>query len=117
DAKIKLSEITPKFLRILDQFSPFGPENMRPVFLSEGVEIYNNPRLVGNNHLVACFKQNGNDKIFDSIGFNMREYLDLLSDKKINVDIVYTIDKTVRDGRTYPQLRLKDLRLACVEQD
>ena len=117
DSKIKLSEITPKFLRILDQFSPFGPENMRPVFLSEGVEIYNNPRLVGSNHLVACFKQNGNDKIFDSIGFNMREYLDLLSDKKLNVDIVYTIDKTVRDGRTYPQLRLKDLRLACVEQD
>ena len=117
DAKIRLSEITPKFLRILDQFSPFGPENMRPIFLSEGVEIYNNARLVGNNHLVACFKQNGNDKIFDSIGFNMREYLDLLSDKKINVDIVYTIDKTVRDGRTYPQLRLKDLRLACVEQD
>ena len=117
DAKIKLSELTPKFLRILDQFAPFGPENMRPVFLSEEVEIYNTPRLVGNNHLVACFKQNGNDKIFDSIGFNMREYLDLLSDKKINVDIVYTIDKTVRDGRTYPQLRLKDLRLACVEQD
>ncbi len=112
DAKIKLSEITPKFLRILDQFAPFGPENMRPVFLSEGVEIYNNPRLVGNNHLVACFRQNGNDKIFDSIGFNMHEYLDLVLDKKNKVDIVYSIDKTVRDGRSYPQLRLKDLRPA-----
>lgn len=111
DAKIKLSEITPKFLRILDQFSPFGPENMRPVFLTEGVEVSNTPRLVGNNHLVACFKQNGNDKIFDSIGFNMREYLDLLLDKKLKVDIVYTIDKMVRDGRAYPQLRLKDIRL------
>ncbi|MCK7525564.1 MAG: hypothetical protein MZV64_52140 [Ignavibacteriales bacterium] len=33
DAKIKFSEITPKFLRILDQFAPFGPRNMRPVFL------------------------------------------------------------------------------------
>jgi len=111
DSKLKLSEITPKFLRILEQFSPFGPENMRPVFLSEGVEIFNTPRLVGNNHLVACFKQNGNDKVFDSIGFNMREYLDLLADKKIKVDIVYSIDKTVRDGRTYPQLRLKDIRI------
>jgi single-stranded-DNA-specific exonuclease len=111
DAKIKFSEITPKFLRILDQFAPFGPENMRPVFLAEGVEILNTPRLVGTKHLVACFKQNGNDKIFDTIGFNMREYLDLLSDKKLKVDIVFTIDKTVRDGRTYPQLRLKDLRL------
>jgi single-stranded-DNA-specific exonuclease len=111
DAKIKLSEITPKFLRILDQFAPFGPENMRPVFLTEEVEVSNTPRLVGNNHLIACFKQNGNDKIFDTIGFNMREYLDLLLNKKIKVDIVYTIDKTVRDGRTYPQLRLKDIRV------
>jgi single-stranded-DNA-specific exonuclease len=114
DAKIKLSEITPKFLRILDQFSPFGPENMRPVFLSEGVDIYNNPRLVGNNHLVACFRHNGNDKIFDSIGFNMGEYLNLLSDKKNKVDIVYSIDKTVRDGRSFPQLRLKDIRPASI---
>ncbi len=111
DAKIKLSEITPKFLRILDQFAPFGPLNMRPVFLSEGVDLYSSPRLVGNNHLVACFKQNGNDKIFDSIGFNMREHLDLLVNKNSKVDIVYTIDKTVRDGRTYPQLRLKDLKI------
>jgi single-stranded-DNA-specific exonuclease len=116
DGKIKLSEITPKFLRILDQFSPFGPENMRPVFLSEGVEVYNNPRLVGNNHLVVCFKQNGNDKVFDSIGFNMGEYLNLLSDKKTKVDIVYSIDKTVRNGRTYPQLRLKDMRLSLVDK-
>jgi single-stranded-DNA-specific exonuclease len=112
DTKLKLSEITPKFLRILEQFAPFGPENMRPVFLSEGVEIFNTPRLVGNNHLVASFRQCGNDKTFDSIGFNMREYLDLLLNKKLKVDIVYSIDKTVRDGRTYPQLRLKDMRLA-----
>lgn len=111
DAKIKLSDITPKFLRILEQFSPFGPENMRPVFLSEEVEVSNTPRVVGNNHIMACLKQNGSDKIFDTIGFNMREYLDLLLDKKIKVDIVYTIDKMVRDGRAYPQLRLKDIRL------
>ena len=33
DAKISFSEITPKFLRILNQFAPFGPGNMRPGFL------------------------------------------------------------------------------------
>jgi single-stranded-DNA-specific exonuclease len=110
DAKIKLSDITPKFLRILDQFSPFGPENMRPVFLSEEVEVSNTPRVVGHNHIMACFKQNGYDKIFDTIGFNMREYLDLFQKKNTKVDIVYTIDKTVRDSRSYPQLRLKDIR-------
>ncbi|HQJ47214.1 MAG TPA: single-stranded-DNA-specific exonuclease RecJ, partial [Ignavibacteriaceae bacterium] len=44
DAKIRFSDITPKFLRILDQFAPFGPENMRPVFLTENVELINTPR-------------------------------------------------------------------------
>jgi single-stranded-DNA-specific exonuclease len=110
DAKIKFSEITPKFLRILDQFSPFGPLNMRPVFITENVEASNSPRLVGNNHLIACFRQNGNDKILDSIGFNMREYIDIFAEKNKKVDIVYTIDKITRDGRSYPQLRLKDIR-------
>jgi len=40
----------------------------------------------------------------------MREYLDLFQKKNTKVDIVYTIDKTVRDSRSYPQLRLKDIR-------
>ncbi len=112
DAKIKFSDITPKFLRILDQFAPFGPENLRPVFLTENVELSNIPRIVGSNHIMAGFKQKNSDKVFDAIGFNMREYLDLFLKKNSKVDIVYTIDKTVRDGRTYPQLRLKDIRLS-----
>jgi len=112
DTKIKFSDITPKFLRILDQFAPFGPENMRPVFLTENVELSNTARIVGNNHIMASFKQKNSDKVFDAIGFNMREYLDLFLKKNTSVDIVYTIDKTVRDSRTYPQLRLKDLRLS-----
>lgn len=114
DAKIKFSEITPKFLRILDQFAPFGPLNMRPVFLTENVVVHNTPRVVGNNHLVTCFKQNS-DKILDSIGFNMREYIDIFADKNKKVDIVYTIDKTIRDGKSYPQLRLKDIRPSANE--
>lgn len=112
DAQIRFAEITPKFLKILEEFSPFGPGNMRPVFLSENVEVINTPRIVGNNHVVATFKQNGTDKVFDTIGFNLGEYLDLLKSKNDKLDIVFTIDKTVRDGRTFPQFRLKDLQLS-----
>ena len=32
DAKLNFSQITPKFLRILKQFQPFGPGNHAPVF-------------------------------------------------------------------------------------
>ena len=41
----------------------------------------------------------------------MGEYYDLIKGNHHQINIVYTIDKTVRDGRTFPQLRFKDLRV------
>lgn len=112
DSTLKFSEITPKFIRVLDQFAPFGPENMRPVFLTEGAELSGLPRVVGNNHLVASFKQNSALKVFDSIGFNLGEYLDLLlKNQKSKFDIVYILDKIIKDDKVYPQLKLRDIRL------
>ncbi|MGB5287478.1 MAG: single-stranded-DNA-specific exonuclease RecJ [Ignavibacteriaceae bacterium] len=111
DSKLKFSEISPKFLRILDQFSPFGPANLRPVFLAEDVHIANTPRIVGNNHILAGFKQNGSDKVFDSIGFNMGEHFEAIKQNNCEMDIVFSIDKTIRDNRIYPQLKLKDIKV------
>ena len=110
DSKIRFSEITPKFLRILDQFAPFGPGNLRPVFISESVHVANVPRIVGNNHLVASFKQSGTDKVFDSIGFNLGDHYDLIKDNHSELDIVFSLDKTIRDNRIFPQIKLKDIK-------
>ena len=110
DSKLKFSEITPKFLRIIDQFAPFGPGNMRPVFLSENVEMENKPKIVGTNHLVVTLKQIGSDKLFECIGFNMGEYYNEMSKSHCKVDIVYNIDKSARNGMSFPQFRLKDIK-------
>ncbi|MBV6419928.1 MAG: Single-stranded-DNA-specific exonuclease RecJ [Ignavibacteriaceae bacterium] len=110
DSKIRFSEITPKFLRILDQFAPFGPGNLRPVFLSEKVQIAGFPRIVGNNHLVVSFRQSGTDKVFDSIGFNMGQHFEQLKNNNFELDIVFSLDKSIRDSRIYPQLKLKDIK-------
>ena len=111
DSKIRFSEITPKFLRILEQFAPFGPGNLRPVFISESVHVAGMPRIVGNNHLVASFKQSGSDKVFDSIGFNMGDHFELIKNNNHELDIVFSVDKTIRDNRIYPQLKLKDIKV------
>jgi single-stranded-DNA-specific exonuclease len=109
DSKLKFSEISPKFLKIIDQFAPFGPGNMRPVFLSEDVEIVNTPRIVGLNHIILSLRQSGCDKVFDCIGFNMADSMETVRSCS-SIDVVYTIDKSVRDGRTFPQFKLKDIK-------
>ncbi len=111
DANISLSEITPKFVRVLEQFAPFGPGNMRPVFWAENVKVVTTPRIVGTNHFIATFAQNGTDKVFDAIGFNLGRFVNEVEKDTDLMDIVFTIEKVVRDGRTYPQLRVKDIRI------
>jgi single-stranded-DNA-specific exonuclease len=109
DAKLHFSEISPKFIRVLEQFAPFGPGNMRPVFMSENVGLVYQPRIVGNNHIVTSFRQNGNEKVFDAIGFNLGSFASLIDKEKNLVDIVYTIESIQKEGKTYPQIRLKDI--------
>jgi single-stranded-DNA-specific exonuclease len=118
DTELKFSEITPKFIRILDLFAPFGPGNMRPVFLTKDVNLINTPRIAGNKHLIATFKHKSSQKVFDSIGFNLGEYLDLLKENiNSEFDIVYVIDKMERLDKTLPQLKIRDLRLSVKENN
>ncbi|MCX8010145.1 MAG: single-stranded-DNA-specific exonuclease RecJ, partial [Ignavibacteria bacterium] len=115
EAMVELTEIKPKFMRILEQFAPFGPENMKPVFLSENVEITSPARVVGNNHLILKVKQNGS-QVFDVIGYDMGEFVDRADSYDKRIDIVYTIESQSKNGNTFPQLRLKDLKPSKTQQ-
>ncbi len=111
DTKLSFSEISPKFIRVLDQFAPFGPGNMRPVFMSEDVTVVNSPRIVGVNHIVTSLRQNGNEKVFDAIGFNLGAFASIIDKEKNLIDIVYTIESIQKEGKTYPQIRIKDIHI------
>lgn len=111
DAKLKFTELTPKFFRIIDQFAPFGPGNMRPVFLAENLYVEGKPRFVGNNHLILNLKQKGSDRILDCIGFNMGEMCEQLSKNNSSVEAVFSIDKYTKEQKTFPQLKLKDIHI------
>jgi len=108
DAAIELSDLTPKFIRILNQFAPFGPRNMRPVFAVRNAEVVGSPRIVGNNHL--RFKVRQNARIFDAIGFNLGGLIDRLAGRR--VDLAFSIDESDFAGELVPQLKLRDIKTA-----
>lgn len=113
DAEVGLKELTPKFVRVLHQFEPFGPQNPRPIFMVRSAEIAYRPRIVGNNHLSVKFKENG--QIFDAIGYNLGDFHKLLGTDKKRVDMVFAVDKYENGGETYPQLRIRDIRVSGAE--
>ncbi len=108
DAEIPLQEITPKFVRILSQFAPFGPGNMRPVFVARNVELYGTPRIVGRNHLK--FKVRANGQVFDAIGFNLGSLMEKLLHGRKTVDLAFSLDEGEYAGETVPQLKIRDLK-------
>jgi len=108
DAELKLEQITPKFFRILNQFGPFGPENMCPVFISRNVSVYGNVNLVGSNHIKMAVHQNGSP-LFDCIAFNQGECIEEIRKGK-PFDICYTIEENIWREKRSIQLNIKGIR-------
>ncbi|MBB6130272.1 single-stranded-DNA-specific exonuclease RecJ [Mucilaginibacter lappiensis] len=109
DAELRLSQIEPKFFRILNQFAPFGPENMSPVFISKNVYVSGNAALVGAAHIKMSVMQEGT-AAFDCIAFNHGEYLPQLK-PGVPFDICYSIEENVWRERRTIQLNIKGIRI------
>jgi len=108
DAEISLAEIDAMFLKLLRFFAPFGPHNMRPVFVSKNLQVVGTPSLVGANHLK--FKVRQSDQVFDVIGFGMGELHYRVRSGENNLDLAYVIEENEWMGRKVIQLRAKDIR-------
>lgn len=112
DAKLNFSQITPKFLRILKQFQPFGPGNSAPVFLTENVYDNGMGRKVGaeGGHLkLELIQESHPYHHISAIAFNMADFFDHI--KAGNpVDVCYSIVENYYRGTSNTQLRVKDLR-------
>ena len=114
DADITLNEITPKFYRILEQLAPFGPQNMRPVFVTTGVLDTGYSKTVGADdlHLKLSVYQKGNTNFkLNGIAFNMGYHYAKIS-QGIPFDIIYNIEENNWKGNVSIQLKIKDIRFA-----
>jgi len=112
DAKITLSEITPRFFRILKQFAPYGPHNMLPIFVTEDVFDAGTSRLVGKNkeHLkLDLVEPDVNSGIFPGIAFNQSEAYNLITSGS-PFDVCYSIHENEYRGKTNLQLYVRDIK-------
>ena len=107
DAKLNIEDIDMKFWKLLTQFEPFGPANLRPIFVSEDVQVVGVPLVVGNGHLKMKLKQK-NSGVYDAIGFNMHEYIPFIRSGEL-FHIAYVIEENNWNGRRTLQMRLKDI--------
>ena len=109
DSELEFTEITPKFFRILRQLAPFGPQNMKPVFISRNVRDNGYGKQVGSDksHLKLSLFQGDNTQTINAIGFGLGNKIDEIHN---DFDVVYTIDENEWNGYKSLQLVLKDLR-------
>jgi single-stranded-DNA-specific exonuclease len=111
DAEINFSDITPKLIRILKQFEPFGPQNMTPVFMTKDIKDTGYAKTLGaeEEHLRLFVKQSlGTDGIA-AIGFGLGKKLNIAQNQN-PFQLAYTIAENEWNGNISTQLMLKDIR-------
>lgn len=107
DAELTFQEISSSFYNILQQMEPYGPENMRPVFISKAVSDTGYSKIVKDIHLKVSLNQNG--VALQGIGFNLAHLYEVLTNHSY-VDIIYTLDENTFNGNTSIQLKVIDIR-------
>ncbi|MBB2146894.1 single-stranded-DNA-specific exonuclease RecJ [Pedobacter sp. LMG 31464] len=109
DCEIELGQIDGKFYRVLTQMAPFGPQNMAPIFVSNGVTMVGPAQIVGTNHLKLSIKQQ-NSAIFEAIAFGLGEFEVKLEPNK-PFSVCYTIEENVWRDKKRLQLNIKGIKV------
>ncbi len=105
DAEISFADLTQNFYNIICQMEPFGPENMRPVFIAKKVQDSGYSKIVKEEHIRFVVMH---DKFsFTGIGFNLAHKFPLVQKP---FDLVFTLDENEFNGKTSLQLKVIDLR-------
>jgi single-stranded-DNA-specific exonuclease len=107
DAELRFQDVTPALYNIITQMEPFGPDNMRPVFVARKVADTGFSKIVKEQHIRFVVKQG---KIsFTGIGFNLAHRFPIIQENE-TFDIVFTLDLNEWNGEKQLQLKVIDLK-------
>lgn len=109
DSEIQLSLITPKFYSILSQMGPFGPGNLRPVFVTDNLQDNGYSKVVGKTHLKTGVIDPKSGKTMNGIAFGMGNRLHDICSKK-NIKMAYSLSENHWKGKSTIQMDVKDIK-------
>jgi len=115
DAEITLDVITNKFVGILKRMRPFGPDNMKPLFITKALKDSGSSSLVGGDkeHIrLSLVDQKGNR--IKAIAFNQAKKFDHIKRGGL-IDLCYHIEENTFNNNTSIQLMVKDIKESEIE--
>ncbi len=109
ESEISLRQLDAKFLKWLKLLAPYGPQNMRPIFVTRNIEILGDVGVLGNNHLKLKVKNDG--IVIDAIAYNFGKLKNEIKPYGQKMDAAYVIEENTWNGQTTIQMRIRDLNL------
>jgi single-stranded-DNA-specific exonuclease len=110
DAELSLDDINPKFYSIIQQMAPFGPGNMKPVFLSKHLRDSKWSKLVKEEHIKFSIRRAHKGDTIDGIGFGLGYKFPIVKDEFF--DICYQIEENEWNDKVSLQIVVKDVRVS-----
>ncbi|MBN2237659.1 MAG: single-stranded-DNA-specific exonuclease RecJ [Bacteroidales bacterium] len=122
DLELNLNDINSKFFRILNQFAPFGPGNMIPVFKVSELIDTGKSRIVGEKHLkLEVVHKNTSGYPVGGIAFQQADKLGIIKsgskyykqeshEKQAVFNLCFTLEENVWNGVKSLQLNVKDIK-------
>lgn len=111
DYTIPLDAVNKKFLNVLKQMGPFGPENPRPVFEARNLYVFNALSSFKDRHIKFLVGQQGGNNVFQAVGFDMADFYEPIS-RGDAFRMAFTIEENIYNGISSIQLRIKDIKFS-----
>lgn len=108
DAELLFQEINDDLYKQLDSLAPFGVGNREPLFLTQNVSV-DDFRVIGKEGTHLKLKVSTGINQFDAIAFGLGARSSEIEIGS-SVDIVYSIDENIWNGKRSLQLKVKDFK-------
>jgi single-stranded-DNA-specific exonuclease len=108
DAEINVAQLTPKFFANLKRIEPFGPSNMRPVFVARNLNHKFSPKAIGKNGEHLKLYVSGDGYCIDAIGYGFGSRFDEIKNAQ-NFTLCFVLGENTYMGKSELQMEIRGI--------